>query len=236
MSFLALIDSGVLIAGSLSLFANTSYYNSIPMLSVIGCKLIPFLFYSFADFSVLIIVLMTFERFYGVWRPFQANEISQTKIIRLNLFFGCLFCCLINCHFIFTHSLVARKQHQQQQSEDDNQSNYVCEYVIWKDFYEIYWIFIDSFIYSFIPSFLIFTLNILIITMLNKADNIAMNRSIKSNETVEMTSIRRDTYSFKKPINIQKNSFRLKSFSEYESYFKHEKNLNKNAEVNKFII
>ncbi len=217
MSFLALIDSGVLIVGGLSLCANTSYYNSMPILSVIGCKLIPFMFYSFADFSVLIIVLMTFERFYGVWRPFEANKMSQTKIIRLNLFFGCLFCCLINCHFIFTHSLVSRTDHsastsisiQQHQStsydysttaNNDNieSSNYVCEYVIWKDFYEIYWIFIDSFIYSFIPSFLIFTLNILIITMLNKADKIAMNRTIKiKHNHLRMSSHNRNIYKFK---------------------------------------
>jgi hypothetical protein len=69
---------------------------------------------------------------------------------------------------------------------------YVCEYIIWKDFYEFYWIFIDASIYSFIPSVLIFILNILMIGILKKAEKKSRNlnevKSIKRN-SLEMVSM-----------------------------------------------
>lgn len=215
MSFLALVDSGVLLVGGLSLWAHSINYYSSRFISVIGCKLIPFMFYSLADYSVLIIVLMTGERFYGVWKPFKANK-NKLKVFRLNLIIGCIFCCLVNSHFIYTHTLVdhnnesesngvvfisasnSKQQLQQVEyvdtikssSSSSTSSNYVCEYAIWKDFYEKYWVFIDASIYSFIPSLLIFSLNILIIRLLNKADKINsnLNPKTKANRTNSMMS------------------------------------------------
>ena len=135
MAFLALIDSGVLIMGGLSQLTETNFYNSIPMLSLIGCKLIPFLLYSLSDLSVLIIVMMTAERFYGVWRPLEANKLSKTKTIRWSLLVGCLFCFFINCHFIFTHSLVVHKSDENnlEENKSETKQDYVCEYIIWKE-------------------------------------------------------------------------------------------------------
>ena len=80
------------------------------------------------------------------------------------------------------------------------QPNYVCEYVIWRDFYEIYWIYIDASIYSFVPSFLIFTLNILIIKTLSKADKVnkilsgSMKIPTKMHESIEMVSAKRKAH------------------------------------------
>ena len=181
MTYLALVDSGVLIVGGLGLLTlNCSIpFDSIPMLSLIECKLIPFMFYSFADYSVIIIVLMTAERFYGVWRPLSAKKFSKLKTIRFSLLFGWLICLLINFHFISAHSLAVYDIIEYEPDADNlsqaKAKDYVCEYVVWKDFYEIYWVFIDSFIYSFVPSFIILTLNFLIIKMLKKANKTNRN-------------------------------------------------------------
>ena len=72
MSCLGLVDSAVLLVGGMSLWMDTVFPDfSIPMLSTVMCKLTPFLIYSFSDLSVFVIVTMTAERFYAVWRPFQ---------------------------------------------------------------------------------------------------------------------------------------------------------------------
>jgi hypothetical protein len=195
MSFLALIDSGVLLIGGISLWINTINYSSLLTVSIVSCKLIPFLFYSLADYSVVIIVLMTFERFYGVWRPFQSNKMNNNN---KNLIISCLFCCLINCHFLFTHSLVFDDHHNHHLASNEttkmttiieqHNTNFICEYIMWKDFYEKYWIFIDSSIYSFIPSFLIFILNILIISLLNNASKVNSRLSYSNNSTTITTT------------------------------------------------
>jgi hypothetical protein len=99
MSFLGLIETFVLIIGAISLYS----FNTVSFITVFGCKSTLFLYYSLADYSVYIIIIMTFERFYGVWRPFQSNKMNNNN---KNLIISCLFCCLINCHFLFTHSLV----------------------------------------------------------------------------------------------------------------------------------
>lgn len=208
MSILALIDCGVLLVGGFSLWAHSINYYSSKFISIIGCKLIPFLFYSLADYSVIIIVLMTGERFYGVWKPFHANKMSKKRMFRLNLLVGFLFCCLINSHFLITHNLVKFNEtplnlktggmlvdsviiHSSNEFKDMSKSastNYVCEYTMWKDFYERYWVFIDASIYSFIPSFLIVTFNIIIIRLLNKADKINSNLNHRTTRTESIIS------------------------------------------------
>jgi hypothetical protein len=202
MSFLALIDSGVLLIGGISFWINSVKYNSSTFISIIACKLIPFLFYSFADYSVYIIVLMTIERFYAVWKPFKAKQMNKKRLFRFNILIGCLFCCLVNFHFLITHSLVYQPNfinnnnnnnidysylksnesvHNFEEANKKNE-NYICEYHLWKEFYDYYWIYIDASVYSFVPSFLIITFNILIIILLNKAKNVNSNLSANLNE------------------------------------------------------
>ncbi len=201
MTFLALIDSGVLLIGGISFWINSVKYNSSTFISIIACKLIPFLFYSFADYSVYIIVLMTIERFYAVWKPFKAKQMNKKRLFRFNILIGCLFCCLVNFHFLITHSLVYQPNfinnnnnnidysylksnesvHNFEEANKKNE-NYICEYHLWKEFYDYYWIYIDASVYSFVPSFLIITFNILIIILLNKAKNVNSNLSANLNE------------------------------------------------------
>lgn len=182
MSFLSLVDSGVLLLGGVNLWLHSANYNSLPMASVIGCKLVPFLFYSLADYSVFIIVIMTAERFYAVWKPVHSSHLNKKRLFRLNLFLASLFCMLVNFHFILTHSLDEQvdETYQEEINEFHLNStlisliepkvNKICVYVEWKVFYEKYWIYIDASIYSFIPFILITIFNILIIRLLSKAD------------------------------------------------------------------
>lgn len=78
MAFLGLVDSGVLLIGGVSLWVHSVNTNfSFTLASILTCKLIPFLMYTLADLSVFIIVIMTAERFYAVWKPLQANKANK---------------------------------------------------------------------------------------------------------------------------------------------------------------
>jgi len=189
MSFLGLVDTGVLLAGAFSIWLHYINLDSLPLISWLGCKLTMFLFYTLADYSVLIIVIMTAERFYGVWKPVHANKWTKKRFILIISF---MFCCLLNSHFIFTHSIVEYPDSSSiHESSSSSSSLYLhsnksllnlnetlsmntsaCEFVVWKEFYEKYWIFIDATIYSFIPFVAITFFNILIIRFLNRAEKI----------------------------------------------------------------
>ena len=176
MSFLGLVDTGVLLAGAFSiLLQHYRNLNSLPFVSWLGCKLVMFLFYTLADYSVLILVIMTAERSYGVWKPVHLNKSTKKRYILILSF---LFCCLINSHFIFTHSIVEYSDsvndlvHNSSSDQNFTQNFTTCEFVVWKDFYENYWVFIDAIIYSFIPFVFITIFNILIVISLNNAKKV----------------------------------------------------------------
>ena len=158
MSFLGLIETFVLIIGAISLYS----FNTVSFITVFGCKSTLFLYYSLADYSVYIIIIMTFERFYGVWRPVQANKSTKNNYI---LFIALIFCLLVNSHLAFTHTMVTQYVNSTVEA-----NNSACEYVIWNEFYETYWIYIDATIYSFMPFCILTILNTLIFTCLKKAE------------------------------------------------------------------
>ena len=107
MALLGLVDCGVLVIGGVSLWIHTLDSNiSIAYLSSITCKLLPFLMYTLADLSVFIIVIMTYERFYAVWRPLQANKMCKNgHKFKMTMIASILICSFINSHFLFTHSV-----------------------------------------------------------------------------------------------------------------------------------
>lgn len=104
-----------------------------------------------------------------------------------------LICSFINCHFIFTHSVIDAKltpftenenlteihvltntenfskSKTLTQKNDQIQFEEICIDTIWHTFYEKYWFYIDASIYSFIPSILLTIFNISIIRYLFKA-------------------------------------------------------------------
>jgi len=258
MSFLGLVDSGVLLLGGVNLWLHSVNYNSLPMASVIGCKLVPFMFYSLADYSVMIIVIMTCERFYAVWRPLQANQSNKKRMFRFNLTVSALLCMLVNSHFVFTHNLVEQIDEQDQMVrnnynnnndhtvksnsnkssfiyiENNNDSfgivnynkqqfnqNKICVYVAWIEFYENFWIYIDASIYSFIPFILITLFNVLIISLLNKADA----KSVGLREQKILNESDRLNYSLRgrKKSNQVPYQVELSNFEAGESSFKDSK-------------
>jgi len=169
MSFLGIVDTLVLITGAASICLD--HINLPHLFLIFGCKSTLFLFYSMADFSVFIIVIMTAERFYGVWRPVQANKTTDKNNLILILVF--LFCCLVNLHLIFTHTMVKHNDYTTNTTININKTNFnVCEYVYLSEFYEQFWVYIDATIYSFIPFIVLTILNILIIIFIKKAENI----------------------------------------------------------------
>lgn len=105
MATLGLVDSGVLVIGGVSLWMHTVDSNfSFPLLSTITCKLVPFALYTLADLSVFIIVIMTAERFYAVWRPLQASKRGKKRDFKMAMIASIFICAAINSHFVFTHS------------------------------------------------------------------------------------------------------------------------------------
>lgn len=182
MSFLGLVDTGVLLSGAFSIWLHYINLDGLPFISWLGCKLTMFIFYTLADYSVLIIVIMTAERFYGVWKPVHANKWTKKRFSLITSF---LFCCFVNSHFIFTHSIVEYPDSNNElvknlsDNETISMNTSSCEFIMWKEFYEKYWIFIDATIYSFIPFVAITLFNILIIRFLNKAEKV--NRQLTSN-------------------------------------------------------
>lgn len=192
MSYLALIDSGVLFVGGLNLLTHsTSYnYNFLAMTSVISCKLVPFLFYTLADYSVFIIVIMTAETCVDLWKKRRNNTSKSFQNYLLIGFFACL---IINSHFILTHNLLVTQNDFSDYNEDLNEltlnasslilsdpNQNVCIYVIWKEFYEKYWIYLDSSIYSFIPFVFISIFNLLIVCSLTNTKNCFSNNTTEN--------------------------------------------------------
>ena len=174
MSLLGLVDTSALLIGGLSLWAHSISSNfSITLLSTITCKIVPFLLYTLLDLSVFIIVIMTAERFYAVWRPLHANNMVQKGNFKITTLAASLLSSFINCHFLFTHSV--KLVYYNSTTIEHNKTNHhseveaICVDTIWNAFYETYWVYIDASIYSFIPSLLLIIFNFSIIRHLFKA-------------------------------------------------------------------
>jgi hypothetical protein len=217
MGILGLVDSSVLLIGGASLWMHTLDSTlSLTSSSSIACKVIPFLMYSFSDLSVFIIVIMTGERFYAVWRPL--NIISKKRYFKMTMFLACSACSLINCHFLFTHSIdIAvqksdataesikknRTQSKFEMSNDMYSLNYsyyveerlemICIDVMWNTFYEKYWVYIDATIYSFLPSLLLTVFNVLIIRYLFKAADESLKLKHFKSKSMVVNSIKNNT-------------------------------------------
>ncbi len=198
ISYLALIDSGVLLVGGLNLLTHSTYYYNyefLTMTSVISCKLVPFLFYTLADYSVFIIVIMTAETCVDLWKK-RRNNNNNNKSFQNYLLIGFFACLIINSHFILTHNLLVTQNDFSDYNEDLNEltlnassliladpNQNICIYVIWKEFYEKYWIYLDASIYSFIPFVFISIFNLLIMCSLKKTKNCFTNSTTTTTTT-----------------------------------------------------
>lgn len=182
MAILGLVDFGVLVSGGISLWLIS--YNgtwSTFLISNTWCKLIPFVFYTFLDLSVFLVVIMTGERFFAVSRPLHANYFLRKKKSCTIILFAALCCATLNSHFLYTHSLeddLSTLDYSFTEINDTQTANItkVCVPVRWLTFYHTYWSYIDAIIYSFLPTFLLCIFNLSIVRYLIKA---ARRRQLK---------------------------------------------------------
>jgi hypothetical protein len=126
MAILGLVDCCVLVVGGINAwlyYINPEY--AITIHSNIWCKLVPFLFYSSADLSVFIIVTMTAERFYAVWKPLQANKIFNKGKSRITILLLAIFCLLVNSHFLVTHEIIKKQTQPHTQNTRSTTNAYV---------------------------------------------------------------------------------------------------------------
>nr|QVK45796.1 G protein-coupled receptor [Proales similis] len=227
MALLGLVDIAVLVLGGSTLWLHSIEPSMAPTaLSQITCKSVPFFLYTFADLSVFIIVIMTAERFYAVWRPI--NRITRRSRFKVNICVSLFICSFINCHFLFTHSLETpdvywpSKQtlYSLDQAKNTSNSNFdhehelfehkpvpICIDVVWSSFYERYWLYIDASIYSFIPSILLTIFNISIIRYLFKA----------AEESHKLKQFKRHTFSLPKLENRGKLLSKQRSVSSMQT-------------------
>lgn len=195
MTYLALIDSGVLSVGLVSLWLHSANHNTLPIITEISCKAAPFLFYSLADFSVLVILIMTGERFYAVWQPISNGKTNRKRRFKINLSVALIFCLLVNSHFVYTHSLnrlSALDEETSNSTDELVEPNILCEDTKWKEFYETYWVYIDASLYSFIPFIAITVLNILIIVTLKQAETMKITKNNKNLSLTSSTILKND--------------------------------------------
>ena len=183
---------GVLLTGALNLWLLTAFNWTFIQLSTPACKIFPFLIYTMLDFSVIIIVIMTSERFFAVSRPLKVTQRFNKKKSSIFVLLGFIICATINSHFLFTHSIIgddylnysfqnvsnetlvllsSNNTFFENLKETNNLVTTMCSYVKWNTFYESYWPFIDAVIYSFLPFILLSFFNVSIIGFLKKAEN-----------------------------------------------------------------
>ncbi|RNA33907.1 FMRFamide receptor-like [Brachionus plicatilis] len=171
MGSLGLIDSGVLLVGGVNMWVHTINPTfSFTLLSILNCKFVPFFFYTFADWSVFVIVIMTAERLYAVWKPLKAVKIDRKLQFKVTIIASACLSCFINSHFLFTHSVIkARREMLSDYENETEEYEPICIDTFWHEFYQSYWIYIDALIYSFVPFCLLSLFNILIVKYLFKA-------------------------------------------------------------------
>ena len=171
MGSLGLIDSGVLLVGGVNMWVHTiNPIYSFTLLSILNCKFVPFFFYTFADWSVFVIVIMTAERLYAVWKPLKAVKINRKLQFKISIVASASLSCFLNSHFLLTHSVIKAKN-ELILDESNKTFDYepICIDTFWHEFYQSYWIYIDAMIYSFVPFCLLSLFNILIVKYLFKA-------------------------------------------------------------------
>lgn len=171
MGSLGLIDSGVLLVGGVNMWVHTiNPIYSFTLLSILNCKFVPFFFYTFADWSVFVIVIMTAERLYAVGKPLKAVKINRKLQFKITILASASLSCFLNSHFLLTHSVIkAKNELVLGESNETDIYEPICIDTFWHEFYQSYWIYIDAMIYSFVPFCLLSLFNILIVKYLFKA-------------------------------------------------------------------
>ena len=124
--------------------------NILPLI----CKAFQFLACTMSDYSVLIILIITVEKFYAVSYPYKASQVKFCKKRLRIIFFSALFICsIINSYFLFSLKLIEVNSTIGYNASFNNPNTLVsiCTYSKWNYFYANSWPYINATIYSFLP-------------------------------------------------------------------------------------
>ncbi len=157
-------------SGALNIWLESVFSWSVIEKSIISCKLLPFLIYTFMEYSVVIIVIMTGSKIDGILHPLKTlhDKFNRKKPV----VYACLaliFCSIINFHYLITHSIIKIDLNITMDNTTIKTENRICTYIKWFNFYDLYWPYIDAILYSFLPFILISIFNFIIIFNLRKS-------------------------------------------------------------------
>lgn len=172
LAALTVADTLVLFVGPLRLWVSQFTDLDVKDQSDELCKLVVFLGYTTSDISVWLIIAVTVERYIVVCHPLHANtmcNIPRAKKVILSLIV-CLS--VINLHFFWTVELSSstRKDSQTPRFPDAGNNSLFCDGgVEFSYLVGDLWPWVDAFLYSFLPFFIITILNCVIIRRVTQA-------------------------------------------------------------------
>lgn len=156
MYSLAMADTIVLIAGIITKWIGTISDSNLQEKSDILCKVITFLSFFSSHFSVWVIVAVSVERYFIACHSKQITATNRLRGVKFSLLALMFVLAGVNLHLFWTAGLV--------------EEIYQCKIIRkcgptndYSYFIRNVWSFIDSSVYSFIPTIIIITANSLII-------------------------------------------------------------------------
>ncbi|CAF0893963.1 unnamed protein product [Didymodactylos carnosus] len=171
MGILAIADTSVLVLGftvAWTYLVNKKW--SLLLQSSYTCKLLSVLFYTVADYSVWLVVMMSVDRCIAVAKPLHVNSICTVKRAKFCVCLLVFSSFSINAHFIFTHKLF--------QNDTECSSFPEYEYFIIR-----IWPWVDAAVYSVLPFILLLTTNLIIVQRLFYARRSSDKLQIYQNNT-----------------------------------------------------
>ena len=191
MSALSIVDSMVLLTGLLRHWISALSGTTIDVrsLSVVGCHIHIYLAYFLPQLSSWSLCLMTLERLASVVAPFKAKQIFSRPRMIIAWVVTAISLAALNAHSFKITDLV--------RNEINNEPNntyvyYTCQRLDEHNHFALkIWPWIDMLMVTIIPVIIIFTSNIIIITMVTRASRLREKKmQVKAdNESNSMTAM-----------------------------------------------
>ncbi|KAL3848132.1 hypothetical protein ACJMK2_019009 [Sinanodonta woodiana] len=173
LTVLAGSDLCALYFGLLRLWVEFTFKIPIRNLSDVICKVHTFIVYVVTDFTVWILVAVTFDRCLSVTVPFKAKRLCTRRSSRLVIVVIALCLILFNSHFFWTLGLT------------DNKGIPVCDSLPHAiDFMNWVWPWMDFCVFSLIPFAVMIICNIIII-----CNMIQSKRKLRQNLGIQLNNI-----------------------------------------------
>lgn len=180
LAVMVVIDESILLTGLFRRYLSYMLNKRLENESTIFCQLSQFIGVSTSLMSVWLIVVMTVERVIIIYLPLRAKQITQKKIARSIIGMMLISSSIIASHFFFTvdtHGKYFNKTHILVESGGECSMKSQMT-----NFFRI-WTIIDASLYSFIPSCVLISLNILIVWEILRSRNKRMCLTNNANQT-----------------------------------------------------